>query len=121
MYTTHTAVYHLISSVLLGMAQCWIGPENINTSPASAVTYIIIPSVIVSINIITTCMALLKKSSLLSGWRGLIWLPGTTAVDPFSGVKSVMRVTEVRLSMWEAGRFIQSGSEGQKCLVEMRY
>ena len=34
-----------------------------------------------------------KKSSLMSGWRGLTWEPGTIAVDPFSAVKSVTRLT----------------------------
>ena len=34
-----------------------------------------------------------KKSSLMSGCRGLTWEPGTIAVDPFSAVKSVTRLT----------------------------
>ena len=34
-----------------------------------------------------------KKSSLMSGWRGLTCDPGTIAVDPFSAVKSVTRLT----------------------------
>ena len=50
-----------------------------------------------------------KKSSLMSGCRGLTWEPGTMAVDPFSAVKSVTRLTtfvDIEIDIVDAPRYL---------------